>query len=102
MIKLKEILQSNEIKKIKKELGDEIPADAFIWNNYIGVMQYSDDEVLNLDTGKLKNGFEIEGWSSAEHIPVRPRENGIVVMVYNNDNGDRFWLHYPIWLIKEL
>jgi len=101
MIKLNEIISSDYRKKIESLFGEDIPSDAFIWENYIGTIGYSDDEVLDFNTGIFKNGFESDGWTDASKLQVRPRD-GIALMVINTENGDRFWMHYPELFIKIL
>lgn len=65
----------------------------FTWEKYCSQMGYCGPEAWNVLTNKPMPGYTEVGRCSASSLRVRPRTEGVAVMLRNDDTLEEFWLH---------
>jgi hypothetical protein len=65
---------------------------------YLGV---STDDIYDWKDRCFKKEFNLIGKIDATNLTVRPKPNGIAVLVEENETGDRIWFHLPGWVLDE-
>lgn len=81
-------------EEIVKYFGHTIPSTGFTWNRYCGQREVSLYIIFEHIGGSLfSNRFECLGWCYASSLPIRSREDGIAVMLWDTSEGNKVWCH---------
>lgn len=70
----------------------EIPSSKFVWEKYISKRGFATHNFYNVDTNRLIDCTLI-GYCPAKNLPIRPRPEGIAVLVIDNDSQEETWFH---------
>ena len=85
---------------MKLDLKLELPADSFDYERAAVVAGISIESIWDWQASKLRDGFTFIGWCPAKNIRIRPKKDSVVVMVEEDETGDRIWLHFPDHMIE--
>lgn len=86
----------------------KLPANRFTYEKYCGRLGYQPLRVWDYPKDRPKKGFIFVGWCEAKSLPVRARETGRAIMLYEEPReerilfsggetktvgGEEFWIH---------
>ncbi len=74
--------------------GDEISPSLFTWDKYCGRVGYSLSIIFDtINYCGISDDFICEGWCVANKIEVRPKSDGVVIMLWHKENEEYTWCH---------
>lgn len=85
-------------------------AQAFSLERYCSRAGYVPTSVWDYGKDRPRKGFVVTGWIESSKLPLRPRDSGMAVMLYEEPHeerilfsggqtrqvgGEEFWIHIP-------
>ena len=78
--------QANEL------FGEEMNPDSFTWQKYCGQIGISVAQIFGFEA-KLSGDFTSLGWTDASRLSIRPKSDGIAIMLWSKEFEEELWCH---------
>jgi hypothetical protein len=82
------------MEEVNKVFGQKLNSSLFTWDNYCGQLGFSVLKVFSDTKNNIVNSdYILEGWCYANALQIRPREEGIAIMLLDIESDEHFWCH---------
>jgi hypothetical protein len=85
----------------KELFGEELNADSFTWQKYCGQVGISVAQIFGFEA-KLSEDFVPQGWTDATKLSVRPKTDGIAIMIWSKEFEEELWCHVSSDLLETM
>lgn len=72
--------------------GEKMNPDSFSWQKYCGQVGISVTQIFGFEA-KLSSDFIPLGWTDASRLSIRPRTDGIAIMLWSKEFEEELWCH---------
>lgn len=88
-------MESYTERHICEMFGQRLDSTSFTWEKYCGVVGVSVIAIFDYErAGNILNErFSCEGWCFANSLKVRPKSEGIAIMMYDQEEQEQVWCH---------
>ena len=80
-------------KTLSELFGEQLGPDAFQWELWCGNQRQNIISVFDSTENMCADNYKVMGWARASSLPVRPRADGIALMLWSKKDCCQFWMH---------